>query len=128
MKFKCDKKEIFFFIIFNILIGVIILWSIQDQLQQLDPEIEKKYKEASQDLSKIKTAIIVYYCKNKQFPVRLTDLVPETLLQLPIDPWGNEYFKTQGGFWTWNGPNNILTEDVSVLKGSEEERFYNGIV
>jgi len=88
------KKETFFYIIFNILIIIVIVWSITIQVRELDPEIEEKYKTASKDLSNIKSAIISYYCKNKKFPLTLKDLVPETILQLPIDPWGNEYILT----------------------------------
>jgi hypothetical protein len=88
------KNEVFFFIIFNILIIIIIVWCIKVQLIEFDPEIEKKYTTASEDLSKIKASIIFYYCKNKRFPVTLKDLVPETILQVPADPWGNEYILT----------------------------------
>lgn len=44
------------------------------------------------------------------------------------DPYGNVYFRTRGKSWTWNGPSNILTEDDTIFRGSERERFFNGIV
>jgi len=88
------RKESIFFILLCVLIVVVLAWSITNQLREADPEIEMKYKTAASDLSSIKAAIIRYYCNNKRFPLTLKELVPETILPLQMDPWGNEYILT----------------------------------
>lgn len=70
---------------------IIFTWSIHFQLSELDPKIRQKYEKASNDLDKIKNAMIVFYCKNSKFPNTLDELVPEIIKTIPKDPWNNKY-------------------------------------
>jgi hypothetical protein len=88
------KKDSVIYIILILLIIVIVAWSIIIQLKGHDPKIAEKYSIASNDLSEIKAAVILYYCKHRRFPHALEDMVPETISQLPRDPWGNKYILT----------------------------------
>ncbi|MGE0083374.1 MAG: type II secretion system protein GspG [Desulfococcaceae bacterium] len=103
------KNETVFWILFNSLILVVITGSLTFQFTEIDPEIENKYKAASKDLSNIKYLIICYYCKNKKFPLNLKELVPETILQVPIDPWGNEYILTSLAWRQKNSGVDVLS-------------------
>ncbi len=88
------SKESIFFIVFIILIVAVTTWSIVFQVSEMDPEIDLKYEKAGKELKKLKTAVIGFYCINGRFPDAIKDLVPESIPQLPMDPWGSEYVLT----------------------------------
>ena len=89
-----SKKESAFYLFLIVLILAIIGWSIAVEWKGRDPHIEEKYAITSRDLSGIKASLILYYCTHGKFPVILEEMVPYTISQLPLDPWGNEYILT----------------------------------
>ena len=43
------------------------------------------------DISKIQTQVQFYYLNERRLPRSMSDLVPDYLVSVPKDPWGNHY-------------------------------------